>query len=299
MIFELTPATKALKVLHSFCSQDNDGNSPDQALSYFGKASGALYDGISPLYGTTGSGGTHGLGTAFQLTPNDDTWTLTTLYAFCGEANCADGSTPSGELMVDASGNLFGNAIFGGSAGAGAVYELSPAKKRTPMMEKVLYSFCTRENCADGQEPIGALAMDAQGQIYGTPEGANNSEGGAVFKLTPNGSGWQESVPHVFCTIKCKDGYLPSGGLIADSSGNVYGLNILGGTGEGGVGAGVVYRLNGNKLTPLYPFCSEQNCADGSAPNGTLIMDPRGRLFGVTSQGGPNSAAGAIFELKP
>jgi uncharacterized repeat protein (TIGR03803 family) len=161
IIFELTPATKKLKVLHAFCSQDNDGNGPDQALSYFGKTSGALYDGVSSLVGTTSGGGAQNHGTVFALTPSGGAWTLTTLYGFCSQANCADGSTPSGELMVDASGNLFGNAIFGGSAGAGVVYELSPAKKRTPMMEKVPYSFRTREHCADGQLPIGALATDA------------------------------------------------------------------------------------------------------------------------------------------
>jgi uncharacterized repeat protein (TIGR03803 family) len=299
MIFELTPATKALKVLHAFCSQADDGNSPDAALSYVGKSSGALYDGVSPLYGTTPRGGAHGRGTAFKLTANGGTWALTTLYAFCGEANCADGSEPSGELLVDASGNLFGNAGGGGSGNAGVVYEISQAGKRAQPTETVLYSFCSQENCADGQQPAGALAMNAQGEMFGTTENADNHEGGAIFKLTPTSGGWQESVPHIFCAIKCKDGYLPSGGVIADSAGGIYGLNEAGGAGEDGIGAGVMYRLDQDGLKPLYAFCSEQNCDDGRGPAGTLIMDPHGALFGVTTQGGPNSGAGTMFELAP
>lgn len=296
IVFKLSPAKKKLKVLHDFCTQEGDGNLPDQALSYAGKSGGALYDGVSPLYGTTASGGTNGRGTVFSLKPSGQTWTLTTLYAFCALSGCADGGLPSGEVLVDGSGNLFGNASMGG--GGGSVYELSPASGGQ-MNERIVHSFCAPEDCSDGQEPVGALAMTPDGEIFGTTENALGSEGGAIFKLTPIGTDWNESLAHVFCAGKCDDGYLPSGGLIADGRGNLYGVNALGGTGENGIGGGVAFRFKGKKLTPLYQFCSEQNCADGRAPVGTLSMDRRGHLFGVTSQGGPVTAAGTVFELHP
>jgi hypothetical protein len=142
------------------------------------------------------------------------------------------------------------------------------------------------------------LALTPDGEIFGTATNANGSEGGAIFKLTPNGEGWDETVPHVFCTGNCEDGYLPTGGLIADADGSVYGVNALGGTGEQGIGGGTAFRLKADKLTVLYPFCSQQNCADGRLPAGPLTRDARGNIFGITSQGGPQTAAGTVFVLK-
>jgi len=297
VVFRMSPATKKLKILHDFCTQDGDGNTLDVALSYAGKNSGASYDGVSPLYGTTANGGANGHGTVFSLTPGGKTWTLTTLYAFCVLANCADGGFPSGDVLVDGAGNLFGNSSLGG--GAGSVYELSPGGKSAQMTEKIIHAFCGPDECADGQDPVGALALTPSGEIFGTTENADGKEGGAIFKLTPNGTGWDESIPHVFCDRNCLDGYLPSGGLIADSEGNVYGVNALGGSGENGIGGGTAYRFNGNKLTVLYPFCSEQNCSDGRVPTGPLMRDARGNFFGITSQGGPETAAGTVFTLTP
>ncbi len=297
VVFRLAPAKKKWKVLHDFCTQDGDGNTLDAALSYAGKNLGAPYDGVSPLYSTTANGGTNAHGTVFSLTPNGKTWTLTTLYAFCALSGCADGGFPSGELLVDNAGNLFGNSSEGG--GGGAVYELSPGGKRAQMTEKIIHAFCGPDECADGQGPVGALALTPAGEIFGTTENANGSEGGAIFRLTPNGTGWDESIPHVFCGRNCRDGYLPSGGLIADSEGNVYGVNALGGSGENGVGGGTAYRFKGNKLTVLYPFCSVQNCPDGRLPSGPLTRNARGDLFGITSQGGSQTAAGTAFVLTP
>jgi len=298
--FKLLRQTRKLKVLHDFCSGAADGDQPDQALSYFGKSSGQPYDGVSPLYGTTARGGAHQGGTVYSLTPSGGKWSYGTLYDFCALADCADGTAPSGELLVDPAGNLYGTTFLGGAAGgAGTVFELSSVGARTEMTQTVLHSFCAPEICSDGQGPIGALALTPQGDLYGVTENANGSEGGAIFKLTLDGGLWQESVPHVFCTGKCKDGYLPSGGLIADAEGNLYGVNELGGTGENGAGGGVAFRFSGTKLTPIYPFCSQANCADGRVPMGTLLLGRNGALFGVTSQGGPHSSAGAVFGLKP
>lgn len=296
IVFRLSPKG-TLKVLHDFCTRAGDGDSPDQALSYFGKSTGALYDGVSPLYGTTSRGGAHGFGTAFMLTPHGGKWKETVLYTFCALANCADGAQPSGELLLDASGNLFGNAFLGGAHGNGVAYELSPTAARGSISERVLYSFCVDQLCTDGQGPSGALVMDAQSALIGTTEGGNG-ETGVIFKLTPDGADWQQSVLHTFCTPPtCADGYQPTGGLITDGAGNVYGTDELGGTGESGVGGGTAFRLQGGTLTSIYEFCSASGCADGRIPTGTLTMDGHGNLFGVTMQGGPQTAAGTVFEL--
>jgi uncharacterized repeat protein (TIGR03803 family) len=76
IVFRISPATKKYEVLHDFCAQDGDGDSPDQALSYAGKKDGVLYDGVSPLFGTTANGGANGRGTVFSLTPNGKRWKL-------------------------------------------------------------------------------------------------------------------------------------------------------------------------------------------------------------------------------
>ncbi len=98
------------------------------------------------------------------------------LYGFCAERDCHDGSTPYAGLIRDASGNLYGTTTQGGVFQQGAVFELTPAAK-TPWPEKVLYSFCTKANCADGVSPYAGLIRDASGNLYGTTAGAAPSMG--------------------------------------------------------------------------------------------------------------------------
>src|SRR5437762_5242568 len=75
-------------------------------------------------------------------------WTYNVIYSFCGVANCANGASPQGDLLRDASGNLYGTAGQGGAAGGGAVFRLS--RNGDSWTEDVLYSFCSKANCADG-----------------------------------------------------------------------------------------------------------------------------------------------------
>jgi len=105
------------------------------------------------LYGTTLGGGTNGQGTVFKLTT---TGTLTTLYSFCAEANCADGSEPVGGLVQGTDGNLYGVTEYGGGngpgSGAGTVFKVTPAGKLT-----TIYKFCSLTNCTDGENPVGGM----------------------------------------------------------------------------------------------------------------------------------------------
>lgn len=269
------------------------GNNVDTGLTYQGAATGAPYDGVSPLYGTTNSGGT-GAGTVYMLMPKGGKWKETDLYAFCpnGTDGCNDGRFP-GTLTLDANGRLFGLTFLGGAADAGTIYVLKPNARKPKWGEKMLYSFCSRSNCTDGGYPSGALAMDGAGNIFGTTTTAD-SESGTVYELAQDSKGWRETVLYTFCSEQnCADGYLPDGGVIRDAAGNPYGTTSIGGTG----GAGTVFELSGSKLKTLHAFCSSNGCADGSAPLAPLMMDSSGRLYGTTSQGGDTNN-GTVFALK-
>jgi uncharacterized repeat protein (TIGR03803 family) len=61
--------------------------------------------------------------------------------------------------------------------------------------KSVLYTFCSRTNCGDGENPVASLIFDQAGNLYGTTSSGGAHGGGTVFKLTPNADGsWRESV---------------------------------------------------------------------------------------------------------
>ena len=108
-----------LTALYSFCSQPNctDGTAPTATLVQ-------ATDGN--FYGTTqrgGANGAAGYGTAFSITPSG---TLVTLYTFCSQTNCTDGSHPVAGLVQDTDGSFYGTTQNGGSSGGyGTVFSLS------------------------------------------------------------------------------------------------------------------------------------------------------------------------------
>ena len=113
-VFKITPSG-TLTVLYSFCSQANctDGNYPKAALM---QASDGNF------YGTTSSGGVHNQGTVFTITPGGS---LTTLYSFCAQTGCADGTTPIAGVIQASNGNFYGTTYNGGSNNSGTVFKLS------------------------------------------------------------------------------------------------------------------------------------------------------------------------------
>src|ERR1700733_9731910 len=146
------------------------------------------------------------------------------LSSFCTGTGCTEGHTPFAGLLRDAGGHFYGPTSGGGTAGGGAVFELSPNAARTGWTQKTLYSFCALANCADGQTPLGSLIMDGAGRLYGTTSFGGTGQGfpgavggGTVFALTPNAArtAWTESVLYSFCPeANCLDGYAPSGSLV-------------------------------------------------------------------------------------
>jgi uncharacterized repeat protein (TIGR03803 family) len=223
--------------------------------------------------------------------------TYTVLYNFCSQPKCADGYEPTGSLVMDKKGNLYGTTVFGGtgsacgSNGCGTVFKLTPAG-----VETVLHDFA---GFPDGEYPSG-LVLDKKGNLYGTTQGGGPNGWGAVYGLTSSGT---ETVLYSFSggvdAGTGTDGAFPNGPLVRDTKGNLYGS-----TSEGGAyycpeaGCGTVFKVSPTGVeTQLYAFTGG---ADDGNPFGGLVRDAQGNLYGATAQGtdfGP--IGGTVFKLTP
>jgi uncharacterized repeat protein (TIGR03803 family) len=221
-------------ILHTFSG--TDGMWPSGSLSL---------DRSGNLYGTTGDGGTFGLGTVFELSPKSDgTWTEHILYSFRGKS---DGGNPDAGVVMDGKGSLYGTAFSGGHVtkafpqGCGVVFKLRQNSDGTWMVN-VLHAF--GETADDGIYPIGSLVRDKLGNLYGTTNIGGAAGDGIVFKVAADG---EEKVLHTF-TSGPTDGAFPAVGLTMDASGNLYGVTQAGGAGSacaglGFNGCGTVFKI--------------------------------------------------------
>ncbi len=204
-------------MLHSF-ADGNDGQFP------FG--SKLIFDTTGDLYGIASGGGIHDYGVVFKLTRGaTGNWTERVLYAFPGGSG---GSFPTGNLVFDSAGNLYGGASF-------IVYELSPTSGGF-WTEKTLHAFGGGN---DGANLYAGLVFDKAGNLYGTTN-AGGTHRGTVFELSPSSNGtWTEKVLHRF-SPSGGDGVFPQfGTLVLDASGNVYGTTPQGGSSK----AGLVFKI--------------------------------------------------------
>ena len=275
--------------LYDFCRQFH---CPDGA----GSEAGLLLDKADTLIGTTTAGGVYGHGTVFDLTLNSGTWEETLLYNFCGKAYCHDGWAPYSTPVLDGAGDLYGTTFAGGTYGGGSVFTLKRAS-RGVWNERVLYSFCSAgpPSCKDGVAPYAGVVIDGSGNLYGTTtQGGGNTCGettcGTVYKLAPTRSGsWKHTVLYDFPSPA--NGNFPTGGVVIDKVGNLYGATVAGGIGCSS-GCGVAYKLAPGaggkwKYTVLHKF----DGADGAQPLGGLILDKKGNLYGT--------AYSVVFEITP
>ncbi len=253
-------------VLHSF--NGNDGAYPFSRLTI---------DSQGNLYGTTGGTFPPTYGTVFAMSPTNPIGNVRVLLR----------RTPTGicdfcvdNLLRDAQGNLYISDAIGGNFGNGAVYKLSPAG----IMPSTLYSFT---GGADGKYPNSGLIADNAGNLYGTTGMGGAFGQGVVFKITPTGI---ETVLYSF--TGGSDGGEPWGRLLPDSQGNLYGTTYA----DGGLqlSFGVVFKLSPSGiLTVLHSFTGG---SDGGHPNGDLIADVEGNLYGTTPAI-PRSTHGTVFKL--
>jgi len=307
------------KVLYSFQGL------PDGAYP----AGGVVFDQAGNLYGATTDGGANNCpgiaqcGIVFQLqapAQKSGAWSEHVLYVFKGK-NSNDGETPAGSVIFDSAGNLYGTTAYGGSGGCillgsnvgcGVVYQMTPPKaKGGAWTEKVIYSF---QGGKDGYFPWGDLTFDGAGNLYGATQFGGGKGTtcdsfyqfcGTVFKMSPpktKGGKWTEQVLHSFAGGS--DGANPNGGLALDRKGAIYGSTPYGGNqgckSDSGIGCGIVFRLKspaqkGGAWTEklLHVFTDG---SDGAGPNGGLILDSTGSLYGTTGGGGVH-LDGLVFRL--
>ena len=246
-VFELSRTsngTWSYTVLHSFIANTGGG---------YGVSAGLVMDPAGNLYGTTivTNGGSleevAGDGVAFKLARGSDgKWTETVLHTFHNSNltdkwgrklwPAGDGYGVKSPLIMEKAGNLYGTTWSGGT-GEGIVFKLSPNSNSNGEWTETIVNTFNQMKKKDGAGPLGRLAIDAAGNIYGTTTvgGTGTSTGGAggcIFKLTPDANGtWVETVIHTFPFFGplAKEGYRPEAGVIFDAAGNLYGTNSQGG----------------------------------------------------------------------
>jgi len=250
------------QILYAFKGA-KDGANPESAT--------LIHDSRGNLYGTTLNGGAFGYGTAFRL---DVTGKLAVLHQFAGGA---DGASPDGGLIRRA-GTLYGTTQSGGAFNQGTVFKLYKGQ------ETILHSFAGSPN--DGAGSYSDLISDEAGNLYGATPYGGSVGCGTVFKIDLTGA---EIILHNFAG---EDGCVPIWTVFLDAkNGNFYGTTIFGGSS----GGGTVFKLDPSGTeTVLYSFPSFSG--DGDNPNGGVVPDWRGNLYGSTWHGG-SSGNGTIFTL--
>lgn len=266
-----------------------------QLYSFGGGADGEytdtelVMDSAGNLYGTSVQGGTFGGGTVFELSPSGSGWTHTVLYNFTGGT---DGGEPYKGVTLDSHGNLYGTAVTGGGGscegGCGVAYKLT--RSGSGWSQSIVHTFT---GGADGSGPGSPVAIDKQGNLYGTTPTGGSLGFGVVYEAKPGANGsWNLIVIHTF--TGGLDGLGGSASrLLLDAAGNLYGVNTVGGAN----GFGNVFELSpsagGWQLTTLYSF---EDQPDGASPYGGLIFDKSGNLYGTTYYAGAHDL-GTIYKL--
>jgi uncharacterized repeat protein (TIGR03803 family) len=320
-VFELSPSEGGgwtETVLYAFT-----GGS-DGALPY---TSGVISDSVGNLYGTTFHGGANGIGVVYELSPVGGNWQETVIWSFEGAA------LPIGNLIMDASGNLYGlsenygvfelspngsggwneqiicnitsvtsaltmdsagNIYYTGSSGS-SMYKLSPSGGTWTVT--AIHNFAG--GTKDGSDPQGAPSVDSAGNVYGVAASGGAKNAGVVFKLSPIVTGKKKGTytEKLLYSFKSgKDGSFPLAGIVFDSVGNIYGTTSL----DGKSGAGTVFELvapagkAAYKEKVLWSF----NVTDGTYPYASLTLDGAGNIYGTTWEGGSNED-GVVFEVTP
>lgn len=222
--------------------------------------------------------------------------TAQVLYRFIDKI---DGANPSGNLIADRAGNIYGTTEYGGGSFYGTVFELSPPSQLGgAWKETTLYAF---RNTGDGARPTDGLLFDSKGNLYGTTSDSNAGGFGEVFQLAPpatKGAAWTETVLYHFQGLT--DGAYPVGGLISDAEGNLYG------TSESSVFELSPRAQSGEAwtFTLLHTFVGGKT--DGLSSHAGLVRDAAGNLYGTTLWGGYEGNAdcgeigcGTVFEVSP
>ena len=233
-----------------------------------------------------GSG--YGCGTVFKLKPSGSSYTESILYRFQGTP---DAEQPDGNLVIDEStGTLYGVTANGGEENAGALFSLTPNKRKS-YTERVLFNWLRQ---SFDIKPYGNITLGAHGTIFGASE---NSWCGLLFELSPLNGVYYKTPLHFFLGPNKGDGCDPTTVTLVGST--IYGATLSGGT-SGSSGDGTVYSYN--RVVPAssaYHVLHSFSGGDGIYAGG-LAVDSGGAIYGVTAYGGTGSpSGGTVFKLSP
>jgi hypothetical protein len=292
VVYELSPpAIRGGKwtetVLHSFTG-GMDGAAPSGGLTFdrAGNIYGSTYDGGDCLYSC---------GTIFELSQpalRGGTWAFTSLYRFGGPVS-GGGGQPNGNLIIDQAGNIYGTTALGGiSPGEyGVVFMLSPpSSPGGQWTESVLHAF---RGIPDGAYPYGGLAVDPNGNLYGTTSQGGNGdcrisgEGkigcGSAYRLKLSGGAWKESIIFNFRPAERS----PGSDMIFDGAGRLYGAASF-----------MVFRLDPPVNGGLWNESQLYKFPYATTIQSDVIFDGNGNLYGTTRASGLQGF-GSFYELSP
>lgn len=208
------------------------------------------------------------------------------------------GDTPEAGLIFDSAGNLYSTTTYGSTYNDGTVFELSPpASVASAWTERARHVFGSGGH--DGAGTFAGVIFDFAGNLYGVTGSGGLYGYGNVFELSPSsGGGWTEKIIHNF-NQDGTDGTYPFGGLVFDTAGNLYGTTTYGGANN----QGVVFELtpSGSLWTETIIHSFFTGVGDGANPEGTLIIDAAGNLYGTAPDGGAfgTDFYGVVFKLSP
>lgn len=271
-VFELKPSGTGYRetVIYRFTG-GADGAHP----------AGVIRDANGNLYGTSTDQYSYANGFVYKLAPSGSGFSERVIHSFQGGT---DGLAPS-SLTLGPNGALYGTTDAGGNANNdGTVFELTPSG--TTYSERILYRF---QGGSDGRA-AGTIIVGNNGTLYGTTKGVAECGGqtlglcGTVFELAPSGSSYQERVLYRF--RGSTDGSDPKGLLLANG--------VLYGTTDGSA-----YSLTvAGSFHLIHIFCGNF-VGEACFPNGPLVRDTTGALYGSSQQGGGGNHGGTVFRLTP
>ena len=260
----------------------NSDGTEDTLYTFTGGADGSfpsgtlLLDGSGNIYGTAS-------GTVWMLTNNANTYSFSTLATFPNSGYSYAG------VIMDKKGNLYGTEVAGGDSGYGAVYEITAKGKYKP-----LHPF---DGAAGGANPYAGVIMDKKGNLYGTTFGGGDHGFGTVYRLAPDGT------YNVLYSFKGTDGQTvfdgaqPTGGLVADKNGNMYGTTNTGGTVNDGTAFEITAAGAYQSLWSFGAGTNKHKPPDGGDPKDTPIL--AGGVLYITTAGGGANGQGAVISLVP
>jgi len=270
-----------LTYLRFFNPDGTEGCTPEATLTYNN----------GRIWGTTTGGGSKGQGTVFSMDTSGNSFHFDSFSGIKGRG-------PSSAFSVWG----YGSTYSGGGKGKGNIYRLDPVRG-------LISKFSFKVDGKAGYGPVGDLLTLVVGgvrTIYGTTSAGGVGGGGTVYRLTetePNSDRWAMKVLHSFSSGDA-EGWAPSGGLVADTAGNLYGTTYRGGPKSGGGrDCGTVFRLSpgrNNQWTHnvLFSFDYYNNFEDGCQPASGVVLDAAGNLYGTTEYGGEDGY-GAVYEITP